>query len=261
MKGGEKINNELYNSSDWYSETDPMFLLKNMVNPCRVGYFNSILGNILKMNQKGLKALEVGCGGGILTMEIARAGFETTGIDLSSNSIKQARIQAEANGLSINYQVGDALHLPFEDKKFDVVFCCDVLEHLSDVNKAVSEIARVMKNGGVFFYDTINRTILSKLVVIKIAQEWKRYAFMPPDLHVWKMFIKPGELKAILSKNELDNKDVKGMVPNVNPLKMLPVLRKRAKGEINYKQLGEKIFFVESNSDFNISYMGYAVKK
>ena len=261
MKEEKRINNELYNSSDWYSETDPMYLLKNMVNPCRVGYFNRILTDILKVNSKDMKALEVGCGGGILTMEIARTGFETTGIDLSSSSIIQARMQAEINGLSINYQVGDAMHLPFEDKKFDVVFCCDVLEHLPDVNKAVAEISRVLKNGGTFFYDTINRTILSKLVVIKIAQEWKRYAFMPPNLHVWKMFIKPAELKSVLFENGFDNKDIKGMVPNVNPLKMLPILRKRAKGDINYKQLGEKVFFIESKNDFNISYMGYAVKK
>src|SRR5215831_9947274 len=88
-------------------------------------------------------------------------------------------------------------------------FCCDVLEHVRDLPKVISEISRVLKPGGVFCFDTLNRTFLSKLVAIKIWQEWKRWAFMPPNLHVWEMFIKPDELKALLLQNQFE---VKGSV-------------------------------------------------
>lgn len=256
----KEINNQFYNTSNWHAENEPAYLLKGMVNPCRVSYFKKIISNTKNFDPDKLKALEVGCGGGILTEEIAKMGFRTTGIDISKNAIKQANDHALLKQLNINYKIGDALELPIENNEFDAVFCCDVLEHLPDLNKAITEISRVLKPEGIFFYDTINRTFLSKLVTIKIAQEWKRFAFMPENLHVWEMFIKPKELEKILKENCIKNQDIKGMKINVNPLKMLTYLRKRARGLLTYKELTEKVFFIESPADLNISYMGYGIK-
>lgn len=257
----KEINNEVYNQIDWYAENEALYLLRGLVNPVRVPYFRQVIRQQLKLNTSGLRALEVGCGGGVLTMEIARMGFDTYGIDISENAIKQAGFQSQKAGLEIQYQVASALDLPFEDASFDVVFCCDVLEHLPSVSNAIAEIARVTKTGGVFFYDTINRTRFSKLSVIKVAQEWKPVAFMPENLHVWDMFITPGELVNILSENRISQQEMRGMVSSVNPLIMLLLLRKRAKGKITYKELCERAPLIESTTDFRSSYMGYALKE
>jgi 2-polyprenyl-6-hydroxyphenyl methylase/3-demethylubiquinone-9 3-methyltransferase len=139
------------------------------------------------------------------------------------------------------------------------VYCCDVLEHVRDLPKVISEIYRVIKPGGVFFFDTLNRTFMSKLVAIKIWQEWKSTAFMPPRLHEWRMFIRPEELKGLLAYAGFEFKEFRGTSPDVSIPKMINLLRKRAKGEIGYKELGQKFKLVESN-DLKILYMGYAVR-
>ena len=107
--------------------------------------------------------------------------------------------------------------------------------------------------------DTLNRTFLSKLVAIKIWQEWKSTAFMPPNLHEWRMFVRPEELKGLLVQSGFEFREFRGTSPNVSIPAMISLLRKRAKGKIGYKELGQKFRLVESR-DINILYMGYAVK-
>jgi 2-polyprenyl-6-hydroxyphenyl methylase/3-demethylubiquinone-9 3-methyltransferase len=124
----------------------------------------------------------------------------------------------------------------------------------------ISEISRVLKNGGVFIYDTFNRTSISKISSIKILQEWKRWAIMPPNLHVWQMFIKPNEIKALLQENQLDWIEHRGINPNISYLKMLRYLHKRAIGKLTYEEFGNKFRMVEGRST-QIMYMGYALKK
>ncbi len=130
---------------------------------------------------------------------------------------------------------------------------------MSNLQKVISEISRVLKPGGVFFYDTLNRTLLSKLVAINISQHWKRWAFAPPNLHVWKMFIRPNELKSLLGQNNLEWKEHRGMGPNVSLPKLLRLLRKRARGRLTYKEMGRELYMVESRA-MSTMYMGYAVK-
>jgi 2-polyprenyl-6-hydroxyphenyl methylase/3-demethylubiquinone-9 3-methyltransferase len=187
-------------------------------------------------------------------------GFTTTGVDPSEESLHTASHHAKANGLDIRYDKGSGESLPYADGSFDCVFCCDVLEHVQDLPKVVSEIARVLKPGGIFFYDTLNRTFVSKLVAIKIWQEWKRWAFMPPNLHVWKMFIKPSEMKELLQSSGLEWQEHRGSSPNVSIPTMLSYLRKRAKGEWTFADLGKRFWLVESK-DMNILYAGYAIKR
>ena len=256
-----RIDNDFYNTDEdtWWQPDAALHLIQSSVNPARVGYFKKMLFHELKMNPQGKAALEVGCGGGVLCEEIARMGFDVTGIDPSLPALEIATRHAEAGGLKIKYEQGTGEAIPYGDNSFDVVFCCDVLEHVRDLPKVVSEISRVLKPGCVFCYDTINRTWMSKLLVINIAQVWKRWAFLPPNVHVWEMFIKPNELKALLGQNNLKWKDHRGMEPNASSLGILRTLRKRARGELTYKELGEKLFMVESGN-MSISYLGYAVK-
>jgi 2-polyprenyl-6-hydroxyphenyl methylase / 3-demethylubiquinone-9 3-methyltransferase len=255
------IDNDLYHADgdSWWQSDTPFYLIQSSVNPARVGYFKNKLFNELKVNPQGKAALEVGCGGGVLCEEIARMGFEVTGIDPSEHSLQIGTSHAKANMLRINYEKGTGEALPHRDNSVDIVFCCDVLEHVRDVPKVISEISRVLKPGGVFCYDTFNRTFMSKLVAINISQVWKRWAFAPSNLHVWKMFIKPDELISLLRLNHLEWKEHWGMEPNVSLLVLLHYLRKRARGEITYKDLGEKLFMVKS-SNMRIMYMGYAIK-
>lgn len=257
-----RIDNDLYDASEhgWRQPDSPLYLMQCSVNPARVGYFKRILFHEQKVNPQGKLALEVGCGGGILCEEIARMGFDVTGIDPSEHSLKIAALHAQANGLRITYEKGTGEALPYPDNSTDIVFCCDVLEHVRDVPKVMAEINRVLKPGGYFFYDTLNRTYLSKLVAINIAQVWKRWAFAPPNIHVWKMFIKPSEMKTSLKQNNLEWQGHIGMQPNVSLLTLLRYLRKRAEQKLTYQELGEKIFMMESNN-MKIMYMGYAIKK
>ena len=258
----DRIDNTLYNaeSDTWWQPDSALYLLKTTVNPVRVGYVRGKIFDKLKITPQGKRALEVGCGGGILCEEIAAMGFETTGIDPSERSLYFAGEHSMLSGLNIRYDKGSGEALPYGDNSFDAVLCCDVLEHVSDPHRVISEISRVLRVGGVFCYDTINRTFISKLVAIRISQQWKRWAFMPPGLHCWEMFIKPDELIALLRSNNLEwqghrGVGIKGPIP-----KILGYLRKRAKGEWGYKELGERLLLVESDH-MGIMYMGYAIKR
>lgn len=258
----KQINNAVYEEqgNTWWDENQCLHLLKSSVNPVRVGYFRKLLNEVLKFGCRGAAALDVGCGGGILAEEFAAMGFRVTGIDPSEQSLNTARQHAQSAGLSIHYQQGTGESIPFADDSYPVVYCCDVLEHVHDLPKVISEIYRVTKPGGVFFFDTLNRTFVSKLVAIKIWQEWKSTAFMPPRLHEWRMFIRPEELKGLLAQAGFEFKEFRGTSPDVSIPKMIGLLRKRAKGEIGYKELGDGFKLVESN-DLKILYMGYAVKR
>ncbi len=189
----DRIDNGLYSShsDEWWQPESPFYQMKVSFNPGRVGYARRILLEELKIDPRATAALDVGCGGGFITEEAARMGFVTTGVDPSAGSLRAAAGHAELSGLDIRYRKGEGESLPFADRSFGVVFCCDVLEHVRDLPKVISEIARVLEPGGVFIYDTLNRTWLSRLAAIKVSQEWARWAFMPARLHVWDMFIKP----------------------------------------------------------------------
>lgn len=256
-----RIDNNIYNteSADWWHSDSALHLMRTFFNPVRVGYTKKKLFELLNINPKGKFSLEVGCGGGVFCEEIAKMGFITTGIDPSEPSLKIARRHGQDNQLQIRYQKAMGEALPFRDNSFDVVFCCDVLEHVRDLPKVISEIARVLKPGGVFLYNTFNRTYISKLAAIKILQEWKRWALLPPNIHVWEMFIKPTELQSLLQLNQLDWKEHRGIKPNISIPKFLGYLHQRAKGNLTYQDLSEKIVLVESSMK-NILYMGYAIK-
>jgi 2-polyprenyl-6-hydroxyphenyl methylase/3-demethylubiquinone-9 3-methyltransferase len=125
----------------WWQPDTVLHLLKTSINPWRVGYSTGVLKK-LGLDPKGKTALEVGSGGGILTEDICKMGFSTTGIDPAENSINTAKNHAKASGLDIKYDKGIGEQLPYADHSFDCVFCCDVLEHISDLPKVISEISR-----------------------------------------------------------------------------------------------------------------------
>ena len=170
----------------WWSETATIFPLSKL-NPLRFEYFDRFIPN-----WQGLKVLDVGCGGGYTCEFLAQRGARVTGMDPSAACIEVAKSHAEEMGLTIDYHVGLGETLPFEDDSFDVVVCVDVLEHVQSVAATVTEISRIMQPGGLFCFDTINRTWQSRWLMIWLLEDVLRQ--IPRGIHDWHQFVPPKEL-------------------------------------------------------------------
>lgn len=263
MKSEQKVNNDIYPrlAHAWWDDDVGVFsTLRLWMNPVRFGYFERVFHREELLDRGQCRLLDVGCGGGFLAEEFARSGFEVTGIDPVPATIETARAHASASGLRIEYQIGSGEQLPFPEGSFDHVACCDVLEHVDDVDRVIREIARVLRPGGLFFYDTINRTFKTKIAVIKVAQEWRSTAFAPPNSHVWEKFITPAELVALLERHGLEPREMRGIMPRCNPIVALLNFRRRAQGKITFKELGRRLDIRESKH-LEGSYMGYAARR
>ncbi|GAA4489984.1 bifunctional 2-polyprenyl-6-hydroxyphenol methylase/3-demethylubiquinol 3-O-methyltransferase UbiG [Rhodococcus olei] len=255
------IDNDVYNrvGETWWDEDNPLNLLHGSLTPGRFAYFRDVLRQQVGRDFTGLRALDVGCGGGFLAEEFARVGFSVVGVDPSTVSLATAHSHAVAGGLDIGYRVGVGERLPVPDIAFDVVYCCDVLEHVSDLDAVVAEAARALKPGGVYLFDTINRTRVSKLVAIKIMQEWRLTRLFDTELHDWSMCIRPGELTGVLDRHGLRVREVVGLGPRSwNPLRVLDMAR-AAHGRLTWGEASRRFDFGRTRSTA-ISYMGYAVK-
>jgi 2-polyprenyl-6-hydroxyphenyl methylase/3-demethylubiquinone-9 3-methyltransferase len=253
------VDNRMYDrlSHTWWEEDGFLNILKTGLNPARFGYMRRVLTGELGLDPDGLRILDVGCGGGLLAEEFARLGCAVTGVDPSTESLQVARAHAREGGHDIEYMEATGEQLPFGDGEFPAVYCCDVLEHVDDVGRTISEIARVLRPGGVFLYDTINRTRRSKLLMIKLAQDWKATAWAEPDLHDFDMFIRPDELEAHMRRAGMEVRDRVGFAA-ANPVAALKAMWDRAHGRISYGQMGERLRIRESR-DTSSSYGGYAV--
>lgn len=247
------IDNEIYDHlhDEWWSDDEFMAILRHSVNPPRFDYFHEILTKRLNLNLNQLTVLDVGCGGGLLSEKFAALGCQVTGVDRSLPTLAAARKHAENVGLSICYFEASAEVLPFEAQQFDVVCCCDVLEHVDNVDQVVEEISRVLKPGGIFFFDTINRTLRSKLIAIKMAQDWALTRFLPRNVHVWEKFIRPAELSAMLGKHGLSHWEFTGLSPVINPFKSLTALIQLKFNKINFAEFGTK-FSLARSKDLSI---------
>jgi 2-polyprenyl-6-hydroxyphenyl methylase / 3-demethylubiquinone-9 3-methyltransferase len=174
-------------------------------------------------------------------------------------SIETARRHAAATGLKVDYRVGSGERLPVADGEFDLAYCCDVLEHVADLDAVISEAARAVKPGGVFLFDTINRTLTSNLVAIKVMQEWRFSRFVDSAVHEWAMFIKPEELVVTLGRHGLRMGEIVGLGPRSRrPLVLLNFIRAN-RGRISYGELSRRLD-VGQIKNTSLSYMGFATK-
>ncbi|MEM8811881.1 MAG: bifunctional 2-polyprenyl-6-hydroxyphenol methylase/3-demethylubiquinol 3-O-methyltransferase UbiG [Pseudomonadota bacterium] len=176
----------------WSDDIRWVRTLKNMV-PGRLAYFDRF------MDWQGKQILDLGCAGGFMAEAIARRGAGVTGLDPASDAIAAAGNHAVAEGLTIDYQVGVGEALPFPDRHFDAVVCVDVLEHVADLQKVISEISRVLKPGGRFLFDTINRTALARFMAVTMAEDV--LGLLPPGTHDPDLFIRPRDLRALLERS------------------------------------------------------------
>lgn len=255
------INNEVYNklADSWWDENGMLHLLKVMVNPWRVPYFTRVLRNHFGTDLNKAKLLDIGCGGGVLTEEFARLGCQVTGIDVSAESIAVARDHAHVENLHIGYKTGEATQLQFDENSFDVVSCCDVLEHIMEWQQVISEVGRILKKDGLFLFDTINRTSKSKATFIFGLQEWSFTKLFPSDTHVWEMFIKPEELSQTLERYGMRVRGLSGGIISRSPLSTLQEVRRYKRGEISVAEIGHRLE-LKHGPDLSLNYLGYGEK-
>jgi len=223
------IDNQIYDrfEDDWWDLKGEARLLHEM-NPTRFDYFRKIVSQRAEITN--LKVLDVGCGGGLVSEKFAEAGAQVTGIDLSGPSLQAARQHALNNGLTIDYQQVSADNLPFPAAAFDVVVCCDFVEHVSNkLDVFLAEMARVLRPGGIFLFDTINRTFISQLVAIWILQDILQ--IVPRRTHVWRMFVTPVEFSNALRRVGIEEGNSVGLLPSSPPWQVAyNVLRHRKIG-------------------------------
>jgi 2-polyprenyl-6-hydroxyphenyl methylase/3-demethylubiquinone-9 3-methyltransferase len=188
----------------WSDDIRWVRTLKNLV-PGRLKWFDR------QIDWQGKAVLDLGCAGGFMAEALATRGADVTGIDPAADAVDAARVHARATGLRIGYDVGVGEALPYDDSSFDAVVCVDVLEHVADLNKVLSEVARTLRPGGLFLFDTINRNPLARLATITIAEDILR--LLPRGTHDPAMFIKPRELRAAMQGAGLVPGAVTGLGP------------------------------------------------
>ena len=174
------------------------------MNPARVGWITARLPG-----GDGSRVLDIGCGGGIASEALARAGLRVTGLDASAEAVGVARAHAIEAGLAIDYRVGLAQDLLSEPERFDAVTALEVIEHVPDQPAFIATLGQLLAPGGILFVSTINRTLAS-LAVAKIGAEYVA-RLLPAGTHDWRRFVRPDELAAMGRAAGLRPADLAGM--------------------------------------------------
>lgn len=180
----------------WSDDIRWVRTLKNMV-PGRLSWFDK------HIDWQAKQVLDLGCAGGFMAEALTKRGANVTGIDPASRAIEAAKAHAANTGAQIQYDVGVGEDLPYDAAQFDAVVCVDVLEHVADLGLVLAEVTRVLKPGGQFLYDTINRNPAARFATITVAEDILK--LLPKGTHDPKMFITPSELT--------DGLKVAGLVP------------------------------------------------
>jgi 2-polyprenyl-6-hydroxyphenyl methylase/3-demethylubiquinone-9 3-methyltransferase len=158
---------------------------------------------------EGLRFLDIGCGGGLLTEPMSRLGASITGVDPSERNIKTASVHAQEMGLDIDYRVGTAEDLAAAGEQFDVILNMEVIEHVADPVAFTRTCGSMLKPGGLMFVATLNRTLKSFGLAI-VGAEYV-LGWLPKGTHQWEKFITPAELKGWLADNGLTVKEELGV--------------------------------------------------
>ena len=206
-------------AAEWW---DPQGKFKplHMLNPCRLDYIASQIAVEFDRDLRqprpfeGLRLLDIGCGGGLLSEPMARLGASVVGADAAERNIPVARIHAEQSGLSIDYRHMAAEDLVAQGERFDVVLNMEVVEHVPDPLTFLTACRDLLKPGGLMICSTLNRNAKSFGMAI-VGAEWV-LRWLPKGTHDWSKFITPDELYDLLRRAGLEPVDRKGMV--FNPL-------------------------------------------
>jgi len=177
------------------------------LNPVRAAYVAA------RTDLRGAKVADVGCGGGLLSEALARAGAKVTGIDLGAKVIEVAKLHLHESGLSVDYRVQSSSELAAaEPASFDAVCCMELVEHVPDPQALVNDLAALLKPGARLFMSTLNRTPAAFGAAI-VGAEYVM-GLLPRGTHHYAQFLKPSELGRLLRHAGLELEDVSGLAYN-----------------------------------------------
>ncbi len=206
-------------AAEWW-DPEGKFKPLHMLNPCRLDYITSQIAaefdrDLTKAKPfEGLRILDIGCGGGLLSEPMARLGADVVGADAAERNIPVARVHAEQSGLKIDYRHTTAEALAADGEQFDAVLNMEVVEHVADPLAYLTACRQLLRPGGLMVCSTLNRNPKSYVMAIIGAEHVMRW--LPKGTHDWSKFITPDELYDLLRRAGLDPVDCKGF--KFNPL-------------------------------------------
>lgn len=186
-------------AAEWWDPKGPFGAL-HRINPLRLSYirdqarlhFGARLAGPKPLS--GLKALDLGCGGGLVTLPLARMGADILGLDAASEAVAAARHQAEAMGVSVGFETGTAEAMAASGRRFDLVTALEILEHVADVTAFLKDAAALLAPGGLLVVATINRTAKARALAIVGAEKILKWA--PEGAHDYDKLVTPEEIRA-----------------------------------------------------------------
>ncbi|MCJ8190786.1 bifunctional 2-polyprenyl-6-hydroxyphenol methylase/3-demethylubiquinol 3-O-methyltransferase UbiG [Sphingomicrobium aestuariivivum] len=197
-------------AGDWWDPKGASAMLHKL-NPVRLGFVREQLDRHFGLDEcdysplDGKSAMDVGCGAGLLAEPLARLGAEVTGVDAAEPLIEAARVHAAGQGLAITYVAGEVATV---DKTFDLVTAMEVIEHVADPRDFLATLVSKLADGGLLILSTPNKTPLSKLLTITLAEGTGR---IPKGTHDYDMFIPPETLTAMLEELGMEVIETKGI--------------------------------------------------
>jgi 2-polyprenyl-6-hydroxyphenyl methylase/3-demethylubiquinone-9 3-methyltransferase len=205
-------------AAEWWDAGGKMGVLHKF-NPVRLAYIKEAACRNFDRDGKrldclsGLRVLDIGCGGGLLSEPLARLGAEVVGADPSLANIEAARLHAAEAGLTVDYRVSTAEALADVGERFQVVLAMEVVEHVADMPLFVKRCAEMIKPGGLLIAATLNRTLKSFALAI-VGAEYV-LGWLPRGTHRWDKFVTPNELEAAIERHGLRVSDETGVVYNL----------------------------------------------
>lgn len=226
-------------AAEWWSPTGK-FRPLHKFNPVRLAYIKEQVCQHFKLDPskpkpfKGLRILDIGCGGGLLCEPMSRLGAEIVGADASETNIEVAKIHAEQTGVTVDYRATTSEALAAEGEQFDIILNMEVVEHVADVDLFMASCCEMVKPGGLMFIATINRTAKARMLAIFMAEKVLRW--LPVGTHEFEKLVKPEELEEAFAKGGMSLLDESGVTYN-------PVLDRWSKSkdmDVNYMMLATK---------------------
>jgi 2-polyprenyl-6-hydroxyphenyl methylase / 3-demethylubiquinone-9 3-methyltransferase len=205
-------------ATEWWDPRGKMAMLHRF-NPVRLAFIKQAACRHFERDERrldalaGLRVLDIGCGGGILSEPLARLGAAVVGADPSQTNVEAAKLHAAEAGVVVDYRTTTAEALADEGEGFDVVLAMEVVEHVADLGLFISRCAEMVRPGGLMITATLNRTLKSFALAIVGAEYVLRW--LPRGTHQWEKFVTPNELEAALERHGLRVIDETGVIYNL----------------------------------------------